>query len=166
MNLFLGVDIGTGSLRVGIFNQHGQILDKQVENITTHNPRTDYFIQSSTEIWAKICAACREIFQRHPEYAGQVKGIGFDATCSLVCYRDPNLSKNSQNFEFLDPKYPEFDIILWMDHRAKEEADFINSKYENSEELKTVGGKINLEMQTPKLLLVVVRGYFFPFSGA
>lgn len=37
-----------------------------------------------------------------------------------------------------------------MDHRAKKEADFINST--NHRVLKYVGGKISLEMETPKIL--------------
>jgi len=37
-----------------------------------------------------------------------------------------------------------------MDHRAKKEADFINTT--NHRVLKYVGGKISLEMETPKIL--------------
>ncbi|XP_045474432.1 FGGY carbohydrate kinase domain-containing protein isoform X2 [Harmonia axyridis] len=59
-------------------------------------------------------------------------------------------------------------VILWMDHRAKEEAKEINSK--NHQVLKYVGGKISLEMETPKLLWLKKNlsetcwresGYFF-----
>lgn len=41
-------------------------------------------------------------------------------------------------------------VILWMDHRAQEEADFINAQ--GHEMLQYVGGKVSLEMQTPKML--------------
>lgn len=41
-------------------------------------------------------------------------------------------------------------VILWMDHRAQEEADFINAQ--GHEMLRYVGGKVSLEMQTPKML--------------
>jgi len=44
----------------------------------------------------------------------------------------------------------EQNVILWMDHRARKEADFINST--NHRVLKYVGGKISLEMETPKIL--------------
>lgn len=37
-----------------------------------------------------------------------------------------------------------------MDHRAHEEADFINST--DHDILQYVGGKVSLEMQTPKML--------------
>lgn len=44
----------------------------------------------------------------------------------------------------------EQNVILWMDHRARKEADFINST--KHQVLKYVGGKISLEMETPKIL--------------
>lgn len=43
-------------------------------------------------------------------------------------------------------------IILWMDHRAHEEAQFINGTKHSV--LQSVGGKISLEMEIPKLLWV------------
>lgn len=43
-------------------------------------------------------------------------------------------------------------IVLWMDHRAKIEADRINTTQHNV--LKYVGGKVSLEMQMPKLLWI------------
>ena len=44
----------------------------------------------------------------------------------------------------------ERNIIMWMDHRAQAEADFINKT--GHDILKYVGGKVSLEMEMPKLL--------------
>lgn len=44
----------------------------------------------------------------------------------------------------------ERNIILWLDHRASKEAEFINRN--KPQVLKYVGGTISLEMQTPKLM--------------
>ena len=41
-------------------------------------------------------------------------------------------------------------IILWLDHRAVKEAEFINAK--GHDVLKYIGGKISPEMQAPKIL--------------
>lgn len=61
----------------------------------------------------------------------------------------------------------EQNIIMWMDHRAQAEADFINKT--NHDILKYVGGKVSLEMEMPKLLWLKKHlpkkwnefGYFF-----
>lgn len=79
----------------------------------------------------------------HPKSA--IAGIGFDATCSLVAIdvddRPVSLSSHGSD---------EQNIILWMDHRAAEEAVAINAT--GHPLLKYVGGQVSLEMQCPKLL--------------
>lgn len=74
-----------------------------------------------------------------------VKGLGFDATCSLVA-----LDKSGNPLSVSPSGSDQRNIILWMDHRASNEAAKINRL--NHQVLKYVGGKISLEMETPKLL--------------
>lgn len=91
-----------------------------------------------------------------------IKGIGFDATCSLVA-----LDKNCNPKAVSDSNNDSQNIIMWMDHRAQAEADFINNS--GHEILKYVGGKVSLEMEMPKLLWLKKHmpekwtefGYFF-----
>lgn len=91
-----------------------------------------------------------------------IKGIGFDATCSLVA-----LDKNGNPMAVNNTEDNERNIIMWMDHRAQAEADLINKT--NHEILKYVGGKVSLEMEMPKLLWLKKHlaarwtefGYFF-----
>lgn len=91
-----------------------------------------------------------------------IKGIGFDATCSLVA-----LDKNGKPLSVNKCDNDEQNIILWMDHRAKAEADYINKTNHNI--LKCVGGTVSLEMEMPKLLWLKKNlpekwsdyGYFF-----
>lgn len=51
---------------------------------------------------------------------------------------------------FFLPDNDKWNVVLWMDHRAQAEADFINSTKHKM--LRYVGGKISLEMETPKML--------------
>lgn len=91
-----------------------------------------------------------------------IKGIGFDATCSLVA-----LDKNGNPTAVSNSNNNEQNIIMWMDHRAQAEADLINKT--NHEILKYVGGKVSLEMEIPKLIWLKKHmshkwgdfGYFF-----
>jgi ribulose kinase len=116
----VGVDVGTGSARAGVVDvQTGALLAVRKQAIMTWSPLEEHHQQSSEDIW-DACAAC---VRGALADAGdvQVAGIGFDATCSLVC-----LDENNQPVG-TDPTAPEDDlrnIILWMDHRgsAAEEA--------------------------------------------
>lgn len=74
-----------------------------------------------------------------------IAGIGFDATCSLVAI-DANDRPVSLSLSGAD----EQNIILWMDHRAAEQACTINAT--GHQLLRYVGGQVSLEMQCPKLL--------------
>lgn len=101
--------------------------------------------QSSEDIWQACTAAVRQAMREAGTPAEAVRGLGFDATCSLVAvdvYGQPVTVSESGD--------PQRNVIVWMDHRAVDEADFINGT--GHEVLRYVGGKVSPEMQSPKLL--------------
>ncbi len=142
-NAFLGIDVGTGSARAGVFDTDGVMLGRASRPIQTWRPLADHVQQSSDDIWAAVCAAVREAV----DLAGAlpIAGIGFDATCSLVV-----LDADRQPVSIDMAEAPGQDIIVWMDHRAAAQADRINAT--DHPVLRYVGGRVSLEMQTPKLL--------------
>src|SRR5689334_11463182 len=59
----IGVDVGTGSARAGIFDLNGGMLASAVEPIGMWKPKPDYVEQSSDDIWRSVCKvtrSCRE----------------------------------------------------------------------------------------------------------
>jgi FGGY-family pentulose kinase len=142
---FIGCDIGTGSARVGIFSSDGQMLAVHSEDIKIWRPRPDYVEQSSEDIWSAFCTSTKIALGKSGIKSEQVKGIGFDATCSLVV-----LDKEDKPVTVSPDSNDQQNIIVWMDHRAIQEAEYINQT--QHEVLQYVGGKISPEMQTPKLL--------------
>ncbi|WP_459773533.1 FGGY-family carbohydrate kinase [Asaia astilbis] len=162
MEVVIGIDVGTGSARAGVFSLTGQKLASCVTATQTWRPETDFVQQSSSDIWEAICTSVRGAMHQLSEKQPVVRGIGFDATCSLVVL-DPDGNPLS-----VDPQgAPEQDIILWADHRAMKEAEEINAG--QYDVLRYVGGTISPEMETPKLLWIkrnlpeiyTRAGYFF-----
>ena len=84
MNYFLGIDVGTGSARVGIFEEQGVLVGYAVEAIKTWKPEANFVEQSSENIWQSICSCCHRVLAETEIDIANIKGIGFDATCSLV----------------------------------------------------------------------------------
>lgn len=142
-SLFVGVDVGTGSARAGVFNQRGEMLGCAVVPIQTW--RADiYMEQSSTDIWDKVCAATRAAIATAAASPEQVRGLCFDATCSLVA-----LGEDSEPVSVSVSGADHKNIILWADHRAVKEAEEMNATDHPS--LQYVGGKVSPEMELPKV---------------
>ena len=143
MDAVIGVDVGTGSARAGVFDGTGRMLGQASRTIQAWRPEADYVQQSTTDIWAAVCASVREALAEAG--AATIRGIGFDATCSLAV-----LTAEGCPVSVSPGGEPEQNVIVWMDHRAGAEADRINAGAHDV--LRYVGGRISLEMETPKLL--------------
>ncbi|HWX51425.1 MAG TPA: FGGY-family carbohydrate kinase [Roseomonas sp.] len=142
-DIVIGVDVGTGSARAGAFTLDGTMLGQAVQPIRMWRPAPEHVQQSSEDIWAAVCAAVRAAMAGLE--ATRVRGIGFDATCSLVV-----LDAAGRPVSVSPDGAPEQDVVVWMDHRAAAQAERINAG--GHDVLRYVGGRISLEMQTPKLL--------------
>jgi FGGY-family pentulose kinase len=122
-------------------------LGHHVTPIQTWRPQQDHVEQSSEDIWRAVCACVREAVAQSRSIIGDLRigGIGFDATCSLVALdaagSPVSISSSGAHAQ---------NIIVWMDHRAEAQAARINAG--QHEVLRYVGGRVSLEMQTPKLL--------------
>ncbi len=144
-NLFLGIDVGTGSARAGLFTATGRMLGSASQPIKLWKPQPDFVEQSSEDIWAACGRAVRGALKQAKSTPAQVAGIGFDATCSLVC-----LNASDKPVTVSPTGRAEQNVIVWMDHRAIPQAERINET--KHPVLRYVGGVISPEMETPKLL--------------
>ena len=142
---FIGIDVGTSSTRAGIFDEQGNLLATARHPIQTWQEAGDIVEQSSADIWNACAASVRAAMAEAALAPDAVKGIGFDATCSLVVLDEsgaPLTVSTSGDYRR--------NVIVWMDHRAIPEARLINETQD--EVLRYVGGSISPEMEIPKLL--------------
>src|SRR5580693_7938969 len=142
---YIGVDVGTSSTRAGVFDETGKLLGIARHPIRTWHEAGDIVEQSSDNIWSACVTAVRTALAEAAISADAVKGIGFDATCSLVV-----LAPDGEPVSVSTSGDPQRNVSVWMDHRAIAEAQTINETQDDV--LRYVGGSISPEMEMPKLL--------------
>ncbi|KAI1494640.1 Nup93/Nic96-domain-containing protein [Biscogniauxia mediterranea] len=147
---YIGIDVGTGSARACLIDSTGDIKALASEAIKLWQPQQGYYEQSTTDIWHCICHCVQRVVHQSAVNIEHIKGIGFDATCSLAVF-------STDTDEPVTVTGPEFEndgndrnVILWLDHRPVEETEKINATGHNL--LRYVGGKMSIEMEIPKVL--------------
>ena len=149
---FLGVDVGTGSVRAVLTDSKGQLVAKAVKDIVIHNPRPDFYLHSSRDVWnAAVFCLKKVVTSIDDGDRGRIKGLGFAATCCLAVVNTQDDGSPPVQLE-QGQEDTNWDIIMWMDHRADRETAEVNAT--KHKVLDFVGGSMSLEMQTPKLLWI------------
>ncbi len=141
----MGVDVGTGSARAGLFDASGRLLGRAEHPILMQRPEKDHAEHDSEDIWQAVSAAAKAARDEAGVAAKNVVGISFDATCSLVALdRDDRPASVSTTGE------DRWNTIVWMDHRAIAEAEECTAS--GHRVLNSVGGVMSPEMEVPKLM--------------
>lgn len=143
---YIGIDVGTGSARACVIDYQGNIVGLASQDIETWQPHPGIYEQSTVNIWDSICVAVKQAVQKCGVPASKIRGLAFDATCSLVVI-------NRQTDKPVSVSAPEFNndrnVILWLDHRAVDETKTINAT--GHPVLQYVGGGMSVEMEMPKI---------------
>lgn len=111
---FMGIDGGTGSVRVAVFDEKGQNKGYCVVDYPTNFPKSGWAEQSDTDWWAALTQAIPGALAKSGIAAEDIAAIACDATTCTVCFLD-------ENDQPLRP------AILWMDVRAAEQAKRIDA---------------------------------------
>lgn len=143
----IGIDVGTGSARAGVFDLRGRMAGTAAFPIRIWRPQADFVEQSSEDIWRAVSRAVKAALRESGVRPGDVLGLSFDATCSLVAVdgegRPVSLSPTGEDNQ---------NIIVWMDHRAAEQAHRLTRQAHPV--IRYLGGTVSPEHQIPKLMWV------------
>src|SRR4029079_4156594 len=140
----VGIDVGTGSARAGVFTVDGALVGAARRPIEIWREAGDIVEQSSDDIWQACAGALRAAIMEAAVNPADIAGIGFDATCSLAV-----VDERGSPISVSPSGDPRRNVIVWMDHRAVVEARCIDAT--GDDVLRYVGGTISPEMQMPKL---------------
>ena len=144
-DLIVAVDIGTGSARAGVFDRNGALLKRTEHPIAMRRPSADRAEHDSENIWQAVCIAVRAALAAAAVDGRRVAAFGIDATCSLVM-RDGE----GRPLAVSGGEDARWDTIVWLDHRALEEADICTAT--GHPVLAHTGRVVSPEMEMPKLM--------------
>ncbi len=106
---FIGIDGGTESVRVGIFDQEGIPVGFASHTYALRHPHPGWAEQDPDEWWSALVAAVKAVMSENNIAPEAIAGISLDATtCTVVAVDEQN--------RILRP------AILWMDVRAASQA--------------------------------------------
>ncbi|MCA1715635.1 MAG: hypothetical protein LC781_01840 [Actinobacteria bacterium] len=105
----MGIDFGTGGVRVGIFDREGTPVVFHAVEFETKYPRSGWAEQDPDEWWSALVEATNKVLDEGNVSPEEIAGIGVDATASTVLAVD-------EKDKHMRP------AIMWMDIRASDEA--------------------------------------------
>ena len=83
LDCVLGIDMGTGGARVGIFDLKGTPIVFCEEPYPLYTPASGRAEQNPDEWWAAICKASRRAIEESGIDPSCIKGMSVDTTCCL-----------------------------------------------------------------------------------
>ena len=136
----MGIDFGTGGVRVGVFDADGAPHGFSAVEFETDHPRPGRAEQDPGEWWSALVGAVRGVLDDSGVRPEQIAGISTDATASTVVALDADGNH-------LRP------AIMWMDVRADGQAARVTETGDPA--LKYNGhGDVSAEFGLPKALWI------------
>jgi FGGY-family pentulose kinase len=135
--LFLGLDVGTQSLRAALFDPAGNCRAFATSALDTTHPHPSWAEQDPQQWWQAARDAVPQALARAGAAAGDVAAVGLDCTaCTVLCCQGDG--------------QPLGRALLWMDQRAFREAEEISATGDPI--LRYVSGVVSPEWMLPKAL--------------
>lgn len=134
--LLLGVDVGTGGVRVGLVTPTGEVVSTASVEVETQNPRPAHAEQRPEDWWDALKEALAKALDGVD--ASRIMGMAVDATSATLVACDINGT----------PLRP---ALLWMDVRAAKEAEKLTNTGDPA--LKYAGQQtVSAEWGIPKIM--------------
>ena len=108
----IGVDGGTESIRVGLFDVDGNLKASCHCSYQTFFPQSGWAEQDPEQWWECLCTATKTLLHETRIPPERIKALALDATSCTVVFLDRHMK-------------PLRNALLWMDVRANREAEFI-----------------------------------------
>lgn len=137
--MYLGIDLGTSSVKVLAMNRNGQIIDEATEDYPVYYPKQNWAEQEPEEWWQGTLKALKSIIANNPLLQSDLRGIGFSGQMHGMVALDAL-------GQVLRP------AIIWCDQRTWAECEAITKHFGQKGLSDLVGNKALTGFTAPKML--------------
>ncbi len=138
---FMGIDMGTGSVRAAIFDEHGTNMAYDVQSYDSIFPKSGWAEQDDKGWWDAIKAAVPNCIKKSGVDPDDILGVACDGTSSttILLDKDGNTVRTP---------------ILWCDVRSAKEAESITELAKDCDAIKFYKSGVPAESLIPKCMWV------------
>ena len=140
MKLYLGIDIGTTSLKAAVFDAEGVRHGLRSVDYKLDTDAERGYIEFDPERYAKMC---RDVIAELREECGEITALSVDTQGETIILTDEN-------------GIPLMPAIVWLDNRATEEAEEIRARF-GEQRVYEVTGQPEITATWPASKLLWVR---------
>jgi len=138
---FIGVDLGTSSVKIVIMNEAGQITASLSKDYDVSYPKVNWAEQNPEDWWTATRDGIRDLVKASNIDSTSINGIGFSGQMHGLVILD-------KEGRVLRP------AILWCDQRTQEECDYLNNVIGQDKISLYTGNMALTGFTAPKLLWV------------
>ena len=138
---FIGIDLGTSSVKVLAIETNGEIIGSASKEYPVYYPKTNHAEQNPEDWWTGVKEAMGQLIKEHPQLASNIESISFSGQMHGLVALD-------ENNQVLMP------AILWSDQRTEEECNDITKGIGQENLTKFTSNKAITGFTAPKILWV------------
>ena len=112
---FLGIDIGTTSIKAAVFDKDGNRLGLKNVDYTLDTDAATGYIEFNADSYVEMC---KKVIDELVEECGEITALSVDTQGETIIFTDGEGT----------PLYP---AIVWLDNRAEAEAEAIKAEFGN-----------------------------------
>lgn len=139
MKHYLGIDLGTSSLKVVVVNQSGEILNSATKSYDVHTPQDGWIEQDTNQWLTALRAALADVDKINSKILKEISVITVTGQMHGIVPVDKN--GNALNH-----------AIIWSDRRNEEELAALNSELTNEEWVAVTGNRPNISFTLGKIM--------------
>lgn len=139
--LFLGIDLGTSSVKIIAMNEEGHILGEASREYSVHYPKQNWAEQDPEDWWIATRDCIKELSSKEFCINNTIKGIGLSGQMHGLVVLD-------ENNQVLHP------AIIWCDQRTDEECNDILDSFGQEKLSEYTGNRVLTGFTLPKLLWI------------